>query len=207
MLSSIARGQFHSLLILFCLPFPLCFLISLQLSSLLTYFVALPFAMITTLGLHNVFVRVYAMWVSKAISGLKLILLFRGVCGASYHHGEKNSPPALVLPRLLRRQYWLILFFLRFRLMLRTASPWLGQILVVFDVVFLVVGLPSIVFARLGFQDQVFGDLTSMLSFIARGQFYTLPFAMLTTLGLHNVFVRVYVMWAVKVISGLKLIL
>ena len=132
-------------------------------------------------------------------------------------------------------QYWLLLFFLRFRLMLKTASPWLGQILVVFDVVFLVVGLPSIVFACLGFQDLVFGDLTSMLSFIARGQFYSLlilfclpfplcflislqlssllaylvalPFAMLTTLGLHNVFVRVYVMWALKVISGLKLIL
>nr|VDD61713.1 unnamed protein product [Brassica oleracea] len=39
--------------------------------------------------------------------------------------------------------------------MLGTASPWLGQSLVVFDVVFLVVSLPSNV--RLGFQDLVFG--------------------------------------------------
>ncbi|KAH0856940.1 LOW QUALITY PROTEIN: hypothetical protein HID58_085201, partial [Brassica napus] len=45
----------------------------------------------------------------------------------------------------------------------------LGQSLVVIDVVFLVAGLLSKVSARLGFQDLVFGDLTSMLSFIARG--------------------------------------
>ncbi|KAH0883708.1 LOW QUALITY PROTEIN: hypothetical protein HID58_059804, partial [Brassica napus] len=59
-------------------------------------------------------------------------------------------------------------------LMLGTVSPWLGQILVVFDVLFLVVGLPPIVFARLGFQDLVFGVLTSMLSFIARGRLHSL---------------------------------
>ena len=74
MLSFIARGQLHSLLILFCLPFPLCFLISLQLSSLLASLVALPFTMLITQGLDNVFVRVYAMWALKVISGLKLIL-------------------------------------------------------------------------------------------------------------------------------------
>ncbi|KAF2610354.1 hypothetical protein F2Q70_00010012 [Brassica cretica] len=45
----------------------------------------------------------------------------------------------------------------------------LGQSLVVIDVVFLVAGLPSIFSARLGFQDLVFSDLTSMLFFIARG--------------------------------------
>ena len=111
----------------------------------------------------------------------------------------------------------------------------MDQILVVFDVVFLVVGLPSIVLARLGFQDLVFGDLTSMLSFIARGQLHSLlilfclpfplcflisfqlssllaslvalPFTMLTTPGLDNVFVRVYDVWALKIISGLELIL
>ena len=71
-------------------------------------------------------------------------------------------------------QYWLLLFFLRFQLMLGTAYPWLGQILVVFDVVFLVVGLPSIVFAHLAFQDLVFGVLTSMFSFIARGRIHSL---------------------------------
>ena len=41
----------------------------------------------------------------------------------------------------------------------------MGQSLVVIDVVFLVAGLPSIVFARLGFQDLAFGDLTSMFFF------------------------------------------
>ncbi|KAH0939631.1 hypothetical protein HID58_007092 [Brassica napus] len=45
----------------------------------------------------------------------------------------------------------------------------LSQSLVVIDVVFLVASLPSIVFARLSFQDLIFGDLTSMLFFIARG--------------------------------------
>ncbi|KAF3510297.1 hypothetical protein F2Q69_00010000 [Brassica cretica] len=58
--------------------------------------------------------------------------------------------------------------------MLGTGFPWLGQSLVVFDVVFLVVGLPSIVSACLGFQDLVFGVLTSMLSFIARGRLHSL---------------------------------
>ncbi|KAL0748366.1 hypothetical protein Bca101_030368 [Brassica carinata] len=40
--------------------------------------------------------------------------------------------------------------------MLGTASSWLGQSLVVFDVVFLNVGLPSVVSARLCFQDLIF---------------------------------------------------
>ena len=71
-------------------------------------------------------------------------------------------------------QYWLLLFFLRFQLMLGTASSWLGQSLVVFDVVFLNVGLPSIVSARFCFQDLIFGVLTSMLSFIARGRLHSL---------------------------------
>ncbi|KAG5392976.1 hypothetical protein IGI04_022939 [Brassica rapa subsp. trilocularis] len=74
MLSFITRGQFHSLLILFCFSFPLCFLISFQLSLLFASLIALPFTMLTTPGLDNVFVRVYAMWDLKIISGLKLIL-------------------------------------------------------------------------------------------------------------------------------------
>ncbi|WZZ03670.1 hypothetical protein YC2023_089591 [Brassica napus] len=41
-------------------------------------------------------------------------------------------------------QSWL-LFFLKFQLMLGTASPWLGQSLLVLNIVFFVVGLPSIV--------------------------------------------------------------
>ncbi|KAF2581044.1 hypothetical protein F2Q68_00003818 [Brassica cretica] len=60
-------------------------------------------------------------------------------------------------------------------LMLGTASPWLGQSLVVFDVLFLVVGIPSIVFVRLAF----------IASLVA------LPFTMFATRGLDNVFVRV----------------
>ncbi|KAF3582822.1 hypothetical protein DY000_02029875 [Brassica cretica] len=53
--------------------------------------------------------------------------------------------------------------------------------LIVIDVVFLVAGLPSIVSAHLGFQDLVFGDLTSRLFFIARGCLH----------GLDGVFLRV----------------
>ncbi|KAF2578782.1 hypothetical protein F2Q68_00005820 [Brassica cretica] len=76
-------------------------------------------------------------------------------------------------------------------LMLGTVSPWLGQSLVVFDVIFLVVGLPSIVSARLGFQDLVFGVLTSMLSFIARGRLdsllisFRLPFPLYSCISLQ----------------------
>ncbi|KAH0888993.1 hypothetical protein HID58_051422, partial [Brassica napus] len=46
----------------------------------------------------------------------------------------------------------------------------LSQSLVVFEVVFLVVGLPLLLLSRLGFQDMVFGDLTS----IARGRLHDL---------------------------------
>ena len=48
--------------------------------------------------------------------------------------------------------------------MLGITSPWVGQSLVVFNVVFLVVGLSLIVTARLGFQDLVFADLTFTFS-------------------------------------------
>ena len=84
-------------------------------------------------------------------------------------------------------QYWLLIFFFRFQLMFGTASPWLGQSLVVCEVVFLVVGLPSIVPSRLSFQDMVFGDLTS----IARGRLrdwmisFYLPFHLCSLISLH----------------------
>ncbi|KAH0868174.1 hypothetical protein HID58_075196, partial [Brassica napus] len=96
----------------------------------------------------------------------------------------------------------------------------LGQSLVFIDVVFLVADLPSIVSARLGFQDLVFGDLTSMLFFIARGwshgllisfclflsccslislhlsslitSLVSLPIAIFATPGLDSVFLCVY---------------
>ncbi|KAH0942165.1 hypothetical protein HID58_001802 [Brassica napus] len=71
-------------------------------------------------------------------------------------------------------QYWMLLCFFRFWLMLGTASLWVGSELVVFDVVFLIFGLPSVVPARVGFQDLVFGDMTSMLSFITRTRLYVL---------------------------------
>ena len=50
----------------------------------------------------------------------------------------------------------------------------LGQSLIILYVVFLVVGLQWVVPAQLGFQDLVFGDLTSMLSFVVRGWLYGL---------------------------------
>ncbi|CDY39541.1 BnaC07g07090D [Brassica napus] len=67
--------------------------------------------------------------------------------------------------------------------------------LVVIDVVFLVAGLPSIVSARLGFQDLVFGDLTSMLIFIAFEDCSTVLI----------VFFSVYALCAWKFVYGLKL--
>ncbi|KAF2584187.1 hypothetical protein F2Q70_00037420 [Brassica cretica] len=113
--------------------------------------------------------------------------------------------------------------------MLGTASPWLGQSLFVFDFVFFVIGLPSIVSARFGFQDLVFGVMTSMLSFIARGRLHSflislrLPFPLYSCSSLQLsshlwwlsfspclpleiwiMFSFVYVMWAWNVISGLK---
>ncbi|CAG7901378.1 unnamed protein product, partial [Brassica rapa] len=57
--------------------------------------------------------------------------------------------------------------------MLGTASPWLGQSLLVLNIVFFVVGLPSIVSGHLGFQDLVFSVLTSMLSFITQGRLHS----------------------------------
>ncbi|KAF3555347.1 hypothetical protein F2Q69_00011540 [Brassica cretica] len=104
--------------------------------------------------------------------------------------------------------------------------------LIVIDVVFLVAGLPSIVSAHLGFQDLVFGDLTSRLFFIARGCLHgllisfclflslcslidliTLFFADLLWLFLSPylllqvwiVFFFVYALYAWKVFYGLKL--
>ena len=113
--------------------------------------------------------------------------------------------------------------------MLGTASPWLDQSLVVFYVVFLFVSLPSLVHALLGFQDLIFGVLTSMLSFIARGRLHSLlipfrlPFPLYSLISLqfsshlwrlsvspcfpHKVWIMfsfVYAMWDWKVVSGLK---
>ena len=179
------------------------------------------------------------------------------VCGASHHHRKKThifllfflpSSPMRLYGICCRSglwvfscsvashgivgcssQYWLLLFFLRFQLMLGTASPWLGQSLFVFDFVFLVVGLPSIVSARFGFQDLVFGVLTSMLSFIARGRLHSLLISFRLSFPLYSrislqlsshlwwlslspclpleiwiMFSFVYAMWAWKVIYGLK---
>ncbi|KAF3542038.1 hypothetical protein F2Q69_00023258 [Brassica cretica] len=89
------------------------------------------------------------------------------VCGARCFSPspEKDSPLSLVLLCLLHL----------FQMLLETAFPYLGQSLVVFDVVFLVVGLPLIVSARLAF----------IASLVA------LPFTLFATRGLDNVFVRV----------------
>ena len=71
-------------------------------------------------------------------------------------------------------QYWHSSSSLDFGLCQELHPLGLGQSLVVFDVVFSVVGFPSIVSACLGFQDLIFGDLTFMLPFIARGGFHGL---------------------------------
>ena len=61
LLSFIARGRLHNFLISFCLPFPLCSLILLQLSSLLASLVTLLFSMFSTSGLDSVFLCVCLM--------------------------------------------------------------------------------------------------------------------------------------------------
>ncbi|KAH0873678.1 LOW QUALITY PROTEIN: hypothetical protein HID58_071040, partial [Brassica napus] len=92
----------------------------------------------------------------------------------------------------------------------------LGWILIVFEVVFLAVGLPSIVPSHVGFQDMVFGDLTSIargrlhdwmisfclpfhLFFIVVCVYVTLPFAMFATPNLDSILLRIW-----KIVSGIK---
>ena len=65
-------------------------------------------------------------------------------------------------------QYWSSSFF-RFWLMLGTTSRWVGSEFICLWCCLPLVDLPSIVSTRLDFQDLFFGDLTSMLFFIARG--------------------------------------
>ncbi|KAF2608931.1 hypothetical protein F2Q68_00044710 [Brassica cretica] len=109
--------------------------------------------------------------------------------------------------------------------MLGTASPWLGQSLVVFDVVFLVVSLPSIVNVRLGFQDLVFGVYAIFHSSRTAPKFADFVLSLFPSLFSHLVtashlwwfslspclsfevwimFSFVYTMWGWKVVSGLK---
>ena len=77
---------------------------------------------------------------------------------------KKTHICPLVFPHLF------LLFFLRFRLMLGTASPWVGsefsRLWSCFPRRWLTIDSPS----RLGFQDMAFGDLTS----IARGRLHDL---------------------------------
>ncbi|KAH0865106.1 LOW QUALITY PROTEIN: hypothetical protein HID58_082317, partial [Brassica napus] len=96
----------------------------------------------------------------------------------------------------------------------------LGQSSIVFDVFFLSL---TCLYARLGFQDLVFDDLTSMLFFIARGGlhgllilfrllFYIfslimLHISLLSALLVWIVFSSVYALWAWNVVSTLKLVL
>ncbi|KAH0894649.1 hypothetical protein HID58_057078, partial [Brassica napus] len=86
-------------------------------------------------------------------------------------------------------------------MMFGTASLWLGQSLVVFDVVFIVVGLPSIVslfvlvfkiyFLFADFISSPFPSLFSHLFAAFIASLVALPFTMFATSGLDNVFVRV----------------
>ena len=88
-------------------------------------------------------------------------------------------------------QYWCSSSSLDFGLCYELHLLGLGHSLVVFDVVFLFVGLPSIVHVRLAFQDLVFSDLTSMLSFIAWVWFhgllilFCLPFPLCSLISFH----------------------
>ncbi|KAH0858792.1 hypothetical protein HID58_087053 [Brassica napus] len=86
------------------------------------------------------------------------------------------------------------MYFVTFLLMFGTVFLWLGQSLVVFDVVFIVVGLPSIVSLFILFADFVSSLFPSLFShlfaaFIA--SMVALPFTMFATSGSDNVFVRV----------------
>ncbi|KAF2605176.1 hypothetical protein F2Q70_00025490 [Brassica cretica] len=103
----------------------------------------------------------------KKMNKCAVLLTITGKRLTYFSCSSLSSSPSILTASLL-------LFFFRFQLMLGTASSWLGQSLVVFDILFLNVGLPPIVYARLGFQDLVFGVLTSMLSFIARGRLHNL---------------------------------
>ena len=147
------------------------------------------------------------------------ILFIIPVCGASHHHQKNTHLHALVLSHLLLlwdylifvvnrvyefsfvrlflmlcRLFWSVLallFFFRFWLMLGAASPLVGTKFSRLWCSLPVIGLPSIVPAHLGFQDLVFGDLTYMLSFIARGWFhgllilFRLPFLLCSLVSLQ----------------------
>ena len=131
------------------------------------------------------------------------------------------------------RLFWsiLVLFFFRFWLILGTTSCWVGSEFSCLWCCLPLVDLPSIVSARLGFQDLVFGDLTSMLFFISRGWLhglmilFRLLFYLCSLILLHLslllaslvalfspylllqvwiVFSSVYALCAWKVISSLK---
>ncbi|KAF2586266.1 hypothetical protein F2Q70_00037164 [Brassica cretica] len=152
--------------------------------------VALPFTMFATRDLDNVFVRVCYV-------GLEGYFWYRCAELVSWSFGPFYPEIGFMSFQLFScfprhcRLFQSLLFFLRFQLMLGTASPWLGHSLFVFDFVFLVVGLPSIVSARFGFQDLVFGVLTSMLSFITRGRLHSfmislrLPFPLYSCISLQ----------------------
>ncbi|KAH0857872.1 hypothetical protein HID58_086133, partial [Brassica napus] len=181
MLSFIARGRLHGFLISLRLPFPLYSCISLELSSHLWW---PSLSSCLPLEIWIMFSFLYAMWAWKVIFGLKCAELVSWSFGPFYPELCGFSVACRLLLVVIPRS-------ISIQLMLGTASPWLGQSLFVFDFVFLVVGLPSIVFARFGFQDLVFGVLTSMLSFIARGRLHgflislCLPFPLYSCISLE----------------------
>ncbi|KAH0883386.1 hypothetical protein HID58_059482 [Brassica napus] len=123
------------------------------------------------------------------------------VCGASHHHRKKThifllfflpSSPMRLYDRVYEFSVVRLLPTALFQLMLGSASHWLGHSLFVFDFVFLVVGLPSIVSARFGFQDLLSSHL------------WWLSLSPCLPLEIWIMFSFVYAMWAWKVISGLK---
>ena len=91
----IARGWLHSLLILCSLFFFLCFLISLQFSSLVAFLVARRFIMFATPGLDSVFFRVcfvgledYFLSQTWALVSLWLALILPSLCCFSSFHAS-----------------------------------------------------------------------------------------------------------------------
>ncbi|KAF3525858.1 hypothetical protein F2Q69_00047586 [Brassica cretica] len=175
------------------------------------------FHQILPLKVWIVFSSVYVLWAWKIVSGLKLGLWFFGGWLPFSLPQVVSLLPILHLARvfLLRvlltitekkihlRTLVLLHLFLLFWLMLGTASPLVGSQLVVFDVVFLIVGWPPM--TALWFADSFY--LSFPLCFLISLQLSSLlaslvafPFAMFDSPSLDSV-----ALWAWKIISCFKL--
>ncbi|KAH0885774.1 hypothetical protein HID58_061870, partial [Brassica napus] len=212
--SRLARVRLHDLMnfVLSTLPSMFPHLVAAFIAACIS--VTLSFAMFTTPGLDIVLLRIW-----KIVSGFKSGLWFLGgwlpfsltqyKCAVLVSWRLVSSIQSFVVLHRHRRLVCACLVCEELHLLR------LGKSLVVFEVVFLVVSLPSIVPSRLGFQDMVFGDINSIArvrlhdlmnfvlstlpsmfphlvaAFIAACISVTLSFAMFTTPGLDIVLLRV----------------